>query len=192
MNTDQIKTMLHKAVDQIMDDWTIPEDEELLFFQNEDADTVQFSLNELIDAAIYMAPKKPKSTGRVHWIDEMGIERIEESAPYPTLDELRKYLKGDAEHISVLYKGAKTSMFVNEFGRELWEVRNTTATEVYFAASRARGIDPEDPKQAREDVEAMAKNLGVSPENIHYVENPETAKPPGIYGPAVLLEGFKL
>ncbi len=56
MNKKQVGTMLHKAVDDIINGWDVPEDEELCFFMHEDADTVQDQLQDLVDAVIYMAP----------------------------------------------------------------------------------------------------------------------------------------
>ena len=129
--------------------------------------------------------------GTVHWFNDKGVETIFVDVESPTIDSMEEYIGGKTEHVTVLYNGQSCSMFVHEFGRSMWADRNPTATSIYFAASKARGIDPEDEGQARKEVEALAESMGISHENIHYMEDPATAKPPGIYGPAVLLEGFK-
>ncbi len=129
--------------------------------------------------------------GIVHWFGADGTQTTEEDAIMPSMATMEAFLMGRTEHVSVLHNGKSSSMYVHEFGRRQWADRNPTATEIYFAASRARGIDPEDTKQARKELEAMADSMGVSHENIHYMEDPATAKPPGIYGPAILLEDFK-
>ncbi len=65
------------------------------------------------------------------------------------------------------------------------------ATEIYFAAARARGIDPEDKQAGRKEVEALAEELCVPLDKITTLDSaPE--KPVGIYGPAILLEGIEL
>lgn len=50
------------------------------------------------------------------------------------------------EHVHVLFNGARRSMFVDEFGSGVYGRDplpvNDAATEIYWAASRARGLDP--------------------------------------------------
>ncbi len=55
---DQIKTMLHRAVNHVIDGWEIPEGETIHFYAYEDADTVEEQLQELVDAVIYLAPTR--------------------------------------------------------------------------------------------------------------------------------------
>ena len=129
--------------------------------------------------------------GTITWIGYAGETVVQEDADSPTFDRMEEFLAGQTEHVTVLHNGKSCSMYVNEFGRRLWTDRNPTATEIYFAASKARGIDPEDKEQARKELEKLADSMGVKHENIHYLEDPETSPPPGIYGPAILLEGFE-
>ncbi len=129
--------------------------------------------------------------GIVHWFGADGTQTTETDVAMPSIERMELYLDGLTEHVTVLFNRKRCSMYVHEFGRRLWTARNPAATEIYFAAARARGIDPENKEQARQQIEAMADRMGVSHENITYMENPETAKPPGIYGPAILLEDFK-
>lgn len=125
---------------------------------------------------------------RVHWIDKNGDEIIH-MEPYPSMQEMKVYVGGWTEHVSVLYNCKPASMFVHEFGRRQWPDRNEPATQIYFAASRARGIDPEDPVQAKAQVNKFAEQMGVKPENVYHLEKQDgMAPPPGIYGPAVLIE----
>ena len=125
---------------------------------------------------------------RVHWIDKDGNETIGMEF-YPTTGQMKKWVKGWTEHVSVLYNCKPASMFVHEFGRRQWPARNPAATEIYFAASRARGVDPEDKAQEAAELNKLAGGLGVKPENIIYLEDQEgMAKAVGIYGPAVLIE----
>lgn len=58
MNRDQARTMFHVAIDEIVDGLDVPKDEEIHLCQYEDADTVQAQLQELVDAVIFMSPKK--------------------------------------------------------------------------------------------------------------------------------------
>ncbi len=129
--------------------------------------------------------------GKVHWFGADGTQTTEEDVTQPTFSAMEEFLMGKTEHVTVLHNGKRCSMFVNEFGRSQWADRNPTATQIYFAASRARGIDPENKEQERQEVEKLADSLGVPHENIYHMEDPATAKPPGIYGPAILLEGFE-
>ncbi len=128
------------------------------------------------------------TTQRVHWFSSMGVVVVEETDTRPSLSTMQEFLKGYVEHISVLYGGKRCAMWVHEEGRFLWEVRNEPATEIYFAMSRSQGIDPENPAQAEEQLLAYAKSMGVPSENI--IRFPDDGKQVGIYGPAILLEGF--
>ena len=125
---------------------------------------------------------------RVHWITDEGAVAIQKNATLPDWDVMTKYIGGHIEHVTVLYKGKSTAMYVHEEGRLKWEDRNEVATQIYFAASRARGIDPEDKEQDKRQAEAFAKSMGISAENIVYAD--DGGKQVGIYGPAILLEGF--
>ncbi len=129
------------------------------------------------------------TTKRVHWMTAEGVVSIQEQATEPLWATMQDYCGGDIEHVNVLHNGVKTSMFVHGEGRFMWADRNEPATQIYFAMSRSQGIDPEDPVQAEEQLQAFAKSIGVSPENIYKM--PTGDKPVGIYGPAILLEGFE-
>ena len=125
----------------------------------------------------------------VHWIGADGTETTEHDVSMPTHDKMKAFVMGGTEHISVLYNGVECSMFVNEVGRGLWTDRNPTAIEIYFAMARAQGRDPEDKDQEERDLLDMADRMGIPHENIVRMDiAPE--QPPGIYGPAILLEGF--
>jgi len=81
-------------------------------------------------------------------------------------------------------------MFVHETGRYNFDERNEAATMIYFAATRLRGQDPEDPATKRRASEETARRMNIPLENIQYLGEGD-GKPDGIYGPAVLLVGFK-
>lgn len=128
------------------------------------------------------------TTRIVHWFNAEGVERIEEINRPPNWNAMVDYIGGYLEHITVLYKGQSTAMWVHEEGRMRWQVRNEAASEIYFAMSRSQGIDPEDPAQAEEQLLAYAASMGITPENI--IRTGVDDKKVGIYGPAILLEGF--
>lgn len=131
--------------------------------------------------------------GNIHWINADGTERIEASPLGPTFNAMEKFVGGQTEHVSVLYNGYPASMFVHEFGRRQWPDRNPNATEIYFAASRARGVDPENEEYATQELLKLADSMGVPHENIVRLDKAEgMAKAPGIYGPAILLENFPI
>lgn len=129
------------------------------------------------------------TTKRVHWITAEGAVSIQENATLPKWDSMKEYIGGYLERVNVLYNGVQTTMWVHEEGRMQWEVRNEAATEIYFAMSKSQGIDPEDPVQAEEQLQAYAKSLGIPLENI--IRTDVDDKKVGIYGPAILLEGFE-
>jgi hypothetical protein len=133
-----------------------------------------------------------RQNGKIHWIKGDGTKTVEESEQTPTFHKMKDFLGDHPEHVSVLYEGKLTSMFVHEFGRIVFDERNPTATDIYFALSRAQGFDPESLTSEMETDAARqwADHLGVPPENVINLD-PAPEKPPGIYGPAILLEGFK-
>ena len=135
-------------------------------------------------------------TGTVHWIRPGGTVVVETNVQSPSFDKMKEFLDGHSEHVSVLYKGKPASMFVHEFGRILGLPRNAVATEIYFAASRARGRDPiaeferkgtTDPK-SEDAIPDGWPTLATQVINL----DPTPNEPPGIHGPAILLEGFPL
>ncbi len=134
---------------------------------------------------------KTKQVSSIHWINANGTERIEVTDRTPSFNEMKDFLGDNSEHVSVLFDGRPTSLFVHEWGRTIYDDRNPTATEIYFAAARSRGIDPEDKGQSKKQAEDTAKQLGIPLENIRYLD-PAPEKPVGIYGPAILLEGIPL
>lgn len=126
------------------------------------------------------------------WIRPDGTEEHHDTPGEPSLDEMQKFVGGFIELVTVLYKGKKCHMIVNENGIAEGLPVNETATEIYYAASRARGVEPTDDAQREADskaqLEGLAKNLGVKPEDITQIK----LGPPGapkIHGPAIVLEG---
>ncbi|KKM83738.1 hypothetical protein LCGC14_1306380 [marine sediment metagenome] len=136
-------------------------------------------------------------TGTVHWIRPGGTVVVETNVQSPSFDKMKEFLDGHSEHVSVLYKGKPASMFVHEFGRILGLPRNAVATEIYFAASRARGKDPMAEFEARETTDPKPEDAipggGVLQRDTQVINlDPTPNEPPGIHGPAILLEGFPL
>lgn len=80
---------------------------------------------------------------RVHFIepslDHTGsvVERIEERGEL-SLNELRDYIGGYVEHVSVLFRGRRCSMFVDEEGLLKGLKLNPTATMIYWEATMRR------------------------------------------------------
>ena len=129
--------------------------------------------------------------GTIHWIATDGTVTTEEADKAPNRKWMQRFVGGNIEHVSVLYKGHfPTHMYVNETGRLDNLPINPTATEIYYAASRYRGVEPTDPEAVRRDTERFAAELGAPPEAIITVD-PQPDLPPAIHGPAVLLEGIE-
>lgn len=125
------------------------------------------------------------------WIKPDGTMEVHETPGEPSWDDMKEFVGGFLEHVSVLFQGRRCSMFVHEEGALIPLDVNSVATEIYYAASRARGVEPTDDASREADAEAqlreLAKNLNVKPENIHNI----TLGPPGapkIHGPVVLLD----
>ena len=107
---------------------------------------------------------------------------------------MQDFVGGHIEIVSVLYLGKKAHMIVHEEGMILQLPVNGTATEIYHAATKARGVDPLNPEALKKDREAfycqMAKNLGIERDNLEVVEmGHEEGIAPMIYGPAIVFEG---
>lgn len=136
--------------------------------------------------------------GTVHWIRPEGTVVVETNAESPTFDKIKEFLGGHSEHVTVLYEGKRASMFVHEFGRIQRLPRNEKATEIYFAASRARGIDPMAEFEAfgstipegEEGPEGVMKDTPFGRARVISMD-PTPNEPPGIHGPAILLVGFE-
>lgn len=80
-------------------------------------------------------PSDAHTTGEIEWPDEPGYKAI---AAF--VDPI---IGGHLEHVTVLHKGARADMFVEEFGAVNGMPVNVAATEIYWAASKARGEHPE-------------------------------------------------
>lgn len=132
-------------------------------------------------------------TKYVHWIDPEKDEIIEEATMPPVWDAMVEFLGGQPESVTVLYKGRRTLMFVHEMGRVIGLERNPAATEIYFAASRARGADPMAEFEKRGTTDMRREDVDDGPFKGAEIINmdPTPNEPPGIHGPAILLEGFK-
>jgi len=139
---------------------------------------------------------------RVHWINVDSTVRIEENAESPTFNAMKDFLGDNAEHVTVLYEGKRASMFVHEMGRVIGLPRNRLATEIYFAASRARGIDPVAEFVKKGTTGMKPGDITMSGSAFELPEgwpadtkitnlDPTPNEPPGIHGPAILLEGFE-
>ena len=132
--------------------------------------------------------------GTVHWIRPEGTVFIATNTESPTFDKMKEFLGGHSEHVTVLYKGKRASMFVHEFGRILGLPRNAVATEIYFAASRARGKDPMTEFEKKGTTDIRPEDISDGPFKTADIVNldPTPNEPPGIHGSAILLEGFPL
>jgi len=132
--------------------------------------------------------------GKIHWIpvDPTEPERIEESNKEPDHKEIQAYLGGWSEHVKVLYKGQfPTSMFVKDDGRLMNLPVNKRATDIYWAASAARGVNLANKAEREADSEAFWRSRGVDPTTVITLD-PQPDDPPFIHGPAVLLEGIRV
>ena len=129
---------------------------------------------------------------KIHWIPVDPTEpiRVEESTTMPSRDDMMEFVGGWLEYVNVLYEGHfPTSMIVNEEGRLRGLEPNNRATEIYWAASKARGVDLGDAAQRRADWDAYARSLGVDPDAVVSLD-PQPDLPPYIHGPAIVLQGI--
>ncbi len=78
-------------------------------------------------------PDGPLERGNVDWPNDPGYDRIK------TL--IAPLVGGDIEHVSVMYGGRRTDMFVNETGANDELPYNDRATAIYHVASQRRGVD---------------------------------------------------
>jgi len=129
--------------------------------------------------------------GTVHWIETDGTVREETAHKMPDWELMQKYVEGYIELVRVLHNGAAHYLIVNEEGRMRAMPFNEKATEIYFAASRSRGVEPTDPASAKKDAEDWARSKGIRPDFVVSID-PRPDLPPGIYGPAILLENIKV
>jgi hypothetical protein len=127
-----------------------------------------------------------------HWIRPDGTVDTRTSPGEPNWQEMQAFCGGDLELVTVLFQGVGCHMLVHGEGMLIGLPKNPKATEIYYAASRARGVDPADKAQreadAKEQLERLARDLGIEPENITQIEmggDMENC----IYGPAVVCEG---
>ncbi len=129
--------------------------------------------------------------GTIHWIDTDGTTREETAHSMPNWELMQKFVEGYIEIVNVYHNGAMHQMLVNDEGRMRDMPMNKVATEIYFAASRARGVEPTDPEQAKADADKWAKSLGADPDFVVHLD-PKPDLPPGIHGPAILLENIRV
>lgn len=132
--------------------------------------------------------------GKIHWIpvDVLKPERIEESDKIPTSDDMRIFVDGWLEFVNVLYEGKfPTVMVVNEEGRLNDLPVNERATEIYWAASAARGVNLANKEEREADSRAFWKARGVDPDQVTTMD-PKPDEPPYIHGPAILLEDIEV
>lgn len=126
-----------------------------------------------------------------YWIKPNGEVELHETPNEPEWKDMQEFVGGYLEHVTVLFQGKRCSMFVHEMGAILPLEENLLATEIYYNASRARGVDPANDAERKADelrsLEELAKNLGVDKENIKTF----SLGPPGapkIHGPVVLFD----
>ncbi len=126
------------------------------------------------------------------WIQPDGSEEQHDTPEAPMWSEMQRYVGGNLEIVNVLYKGKKCHMLVHEEGMLVPLPKNPVATEIYYAASRARGVEPTKKRQSDADAEEqlgrLAASLGVPAEIFVTLElggDMENC----IYGPAIVLEG---
>jgi len=128
------------------------------------------------------------------WIQPNGDEEQHELDQEPTFTDMQKFVGGHIEIVNVLYQDKACHMIVHEEGMILQLPVNEVATEIYHAASKARGVDPLNPTDLKKDREDhynnMAKNLGIERSALKVVELGLTLLPPMIYGPAIVFEGL--
>lgn len=129
--------------------------------------------------------------GKVHWIGTDGGYGIEDSNAVPDTEAMRKFVGGYLEFVHVFHNGSMHYMIVNDEGRLKGLPVNKPATEIYFAASRARGVEPTDPEQSKADADNWARSKGIDPKAVIHLD-PRPDEPPGIHGPAILLENIKV
>ena len=126
--------------------------------------------------------------GFIHWLTPDGSERIDGANKAPPLKEMQDFVDGFVEHVSVLYKGKRASMFVHDEGAIIGLPINEAATKIYWAASAARGIDLADKEQRQKAEDEFWGRFG----NIPRLDlNPRPDQPPFIHGNAIVLEDIK-
>jgi len=125
--------------------------------------------------------------GQVHWIPARGEGRVERADSSPSLKAMQAWCAGFVEHVTVLYKGKRASMYVHDEGRIIGLPVNKAATEIYWAASRARGVEPSDQVEREADKQAFSERF-----KADFTVDLDTRPndPPFIHGNAVLLEGI--
>ena len=127
---------------------------------------------------------------QIHWYSEGGdLVGIESRDTPPDLKEMQDFVGGYVEHVTVLHNEVRADMFIHEMGRFKFDVRNEPATQIYFAATRHQGRDPENVEESRAETIMMAARMGIKEEAVIFGE--PDGKPDGIYGPAILLVGFE-
>ncbi len=129
---------------------------------------------------------------RSHWIHPSGSVVIRDEEGTPDWGEMQKYVGGDLEIVNVLFLKKACHMLVHDEGMVIGLPKNPKATEIYYAASRARGVDPANKEERKADeakqLENLAERHGIPIENIitsKLGEGMENC----IYGSAVVLEG---
>ncbi len=126
------------------------------------------------------------------WIQPDGSEEIHHLDHDPTLTQMQEFVGGNVDIIQVLYLGKPCHMVVHDEGMLIPLPKNLVATEIYYTASRARGVEPTDRKASQADSDAQiagfAASLGIAPENIVSLDLGNDMEN-CIYGPAIVLEG---
>lgn len=137
--------------------------------------------------------------GRVHWIPANPDEPILISAQpsAPAYNDMKEYVGGYIEFVTVLFNGHQEQMIVNEEGILLDLPKNDRATEVYWALSKSQGYDlgnQEDRLRLQRDWQQDMKDRfpGLTLETIISIDPRGEDAAPVIQGNAIVLEGIRL
>ncbi len=79
------------------------------------------------------------TAGAVEWPKEPGYDAIKTLVQPLLQDGIKRHV--NFEHVAVLFKRQRASMFVDDYGAFMGLPVNRAATEIYHAASKARGAD---------------------------------------------------
>ncbi len=126
------------------------------------------------------------------WIQPDGTETIQHLRQEPTLRDMQDFVGGNIEIVNVLYLGKRCHMVVHEEGliREL--PKNLVATEIYYTASRQRGVEPLDPEQCKADTDSYLEGITAAlggPDSVQVTTLGDPTMENCIYGPAIVFEG---
>ena len=130
--------------------------------------------------------------GKVHWIEPSGEITTEEHDAPPSYEEMKEFVDGWVEIVSVLFEGhCPTQMIINEEGRIKDLPRNQVATDIYLANLRSQYPDAADDEACHRLALAAAREK-YRMRGINMVEVDLYPGLPFIAGHAIVLEGLNL